>query len=660
MAQSLSNTTTRALLLTCAVWIAALSIGSTQSWQYVELKLFDRLSVMTSPGKSVLPITIVGIDEASLSQINRRWPWPRDVFAQVIDHLSAAGAAVIAVDVLFNESSDPAQDSALAAAIARAGNVVLSADHTYHETALFRQWLRVDPIPVLTQAGAVTGLATVTLDGDAFVRRLPMAEDAFWRRTIEVLLRARPGIVGEPQVSGELFIRHLGPAHTFPYISFYQVLNAEASIPADMFRDQIVLIGRDVRASAEIGSAQADLFATPFVETSHQLTPGVEILATLLENVLTGQAITHAGNRWALLVTTAALLLAFPALVRWRPVWSGIWIIALAGLVAAGTVWLFAKQHYWLPAGSSIAALGTLYVAMGILSYVSELRRVERIKNAFGKYVSPQVVKQMISRPELLKLGGERCDLTVLFADLAGFTAISEKLAPENVAKVVNIYLTGMTEVILAEGGTVDKFIGDAVMAFWGAPLPDPDHALHAVRSAIGMQAAMHRLQPRFAELGCGAMAVRIGINSGPVVVGNMGSEDRFDYTVMGDSVNLASRLEAVNKIYGTGILLSENTARLLPAEPGLRTIDIVRVQGKREAVTVFTPCEDAELVRRSGAALKTYWARDWIESQQAWTQVIQHAPGDPVAEVFLKRIKALVADPPPANWDGAVDLQKS
>ena len=659
MSSRLAHLAARAALIALAVWVVALSVGLTQTWQAVELKLFDRLSVLTAPGKSVLPITIIGIDEASFSQINQRWPWPRNLYAQVIDRLSAAGAAVIAVDVMFPEPSEPSQDAVLAAAITHAGNVVLSADYAYQETALVRQWLRVDPTSILTQAGAITGLATVTLDGDTFVRRIPMATDAFWRRAVETLVRTRPGIVDLPQVTGELFIRHLGPAHTFPYISFYQVLIGDSSIPPDIFRDQIVLIGRDLHSSPEVGSAQEDLFATPFLESSNRLTPGVEILATLVENVLTGQAIVPMKRQWAILLVTVALLLAAPALVRWHPLLSGAWILGLAGLVALGTVWLFARHNLWMPAGSTVSALGALYVTMGLYSFLSERRRAEQITHAFGKYVSPQVVKQIISRPELLKLGGERCDLTVLFADLADFTAISEKLAPETVAKIVNAYLTTMTRAIQAEGGTVDKFIGDAVMAFWGAPLEDPEHASHAVKAAVAMQAAMQELRTTWTGLGCGELSVRIGINSGPVVVGNMGSEDRFDYTVMGDTVNLASRLEGVNKIYGTRILLSENTARLLPADVGLRMIDLVRVKGKQDAVKIFSPCEDAELVRRTESALQAYRARDWVEARRACASVIQYAPGDAVAGVIAGRVEEFEAHSPPVDWDGAVSLEK-
>jgi adenylate cyclase len=654
------STRAHAILIVLAVWSTAFALQATGAWREVELKVFDALTVLTAPRKTVLPITIVAIDEASFAQVNVRWPWPRSLFARVVERLAQAGAAVIVLDVLFPETSDPADDEALAHAIRRAGNVVLAADHAYQETTQLRQWLRVDPAAVFTGAGAVSGLATVELDSDGFVRSVPQASDALWRRTIETLLRARPGLVEQPDASAELMIRHLGPPQTFPYVSFYQLLSGDGAIGGDHFRDQIVFIGRATRSSLGAGTAQDDLFATSFLATSGKLTPGVEVHATIVENMLTDRAITVLDPQWALVLMTALLALAVPALLRWHPLWSGVWILALAACAAGGAAWSFGQYNLWWPAGATVAALAALYVAMGLASYISERRRAEQVTNAFGKYVSPQVVRELMARPELLKLGGRRREVTVLFTDLAGFTSISERLPPENVAQVVNTYLTAMTRLIMAAGGTVDKFIGDAVMAFWGAPLDDPDHALHAVGTAMAMQEAMAKLQPALTALGCAGLSMRIGINSGPVIVGNMGSEDRFDYTVVGDCVNLASRLEGVNKLYGTRILVSENTARLLPAGFSLRKVDVVRVAGKKQPVSIFSPCEDPELVLRSDAALRAYGDGDWPGACRAWEHVLAHAPGDGVATLFLERIEGFRLEGPPRDWDGAVELTKA
>ena len=648
---------TGSLILTA--WLIGLGLTFINAWDQVELKLFDQLTVLTSPGKSVLPITIVGIDEASFAQLNLRWPWPRGLHGQLVDRLNEAGAAVIAFDLIFAEASDPKQDAAFAAAIGRAGNVIMSADRAYQETANLRQWLRVEPLPAFKQAGATPGLATVTLDSDTVVRQIPQNEDVFWRRTIETLIRARPGILDMPQPPADALIRHLGPAHTFPYVSYHQVLNRDPSIPADFFRDQIVLIGRDVRASPDAGAAQADMFATPFLGVSRLLTPGVEIHATIIENMLSSQALVRASNGQVMLLMAVALMLALPALIRWHPVWSGAWMTALLGLIGGLTVWLFAERNLWLPMGSTLVAITLAYLANGLASFILERRRGQQIKGAFAKYVSAQVVEQMVAHPELLKLGGERRELTLLFSDLAGFTSISEKLPPDGVAHLINAYLTAMTRVILAEGGTVDKFIGDAVMAFWGAPLDDPQHALHGVRAAIAMQKAMDDLQPFFAEFDVGYVGLRIGLNSGPATVGNMGSEERFDYTALGDTVNLAARLEGVNKAYGTRILISGATAELLEGAISLRPVDLVRVKGKDKAVEILTPCDDAEISRLTAAALAAYRAQDWDGARAAWRRVLENYPDDSVSKVFMERIENFEKTGVSAGWDGSVALEK-
>jgi adenylate cyclase len=225
------------------------------------------------------------------------------------------------------------------------------------------------------------------------------------------------------------------------------------------------------------------------------------------------------------------------------------------------------------------------------------------------------------------------------------------------VATVINLYLDEMTAIIMREGGTVDKFIGDAIMAFWGAPLPDAQHALHATRSAIAMQARLTELQPRFAELDAGEVKLRIGIHSGPAVVGNMGSTQRFDYTALGDTVNLAARLEGINKLYGTGIMLTAATRDLLEESIPLRRVDRVRAKGKRIAVDIFTPCDDAELIAATEAAWQDYAAGRHEQALQRWSDIHARYPSDGVATVFLARLAE--ATPFPTDWDGATALEK-
>lgn len=647
------------ILSVLAGWILSVGALFTPIWQPAELKIFDVFSIYTAPKKSTLPITIIGIDEASFTQLGVRWPWPRDMHAQLIDRLTQSGAAVIAFDVLFPEPGSTDEDDAFARSIAAAGNVVLAADNVYHETAISRQWLRMDPVALFTLAGAATGLATMSLDGDTVARRMAEADDAFWRVAIRTLIRNRPGSVPEPYVPPGAMIRHIGPTHTFPYVSYYQVLNGDPSIPPDFFVDQIVLVGRDVRASPELGAAQADTFATPFLMTTGLLTTGVEIQATQIENALMGQIIRPVSPALNILAISSMLLLAMPLLVFWHPLRSTVLAVLLGGSVIGVSAWLFAAFNLWLATATPLLALAIAFLSTGVGSYFTERRRAGEIRSAFSKYVSSEVVEEMIAHPEHLKLGGHRREISVLFSDLAGFTSMSEKLSPDAVANVINLYLNAMTRIIMAHEGTVDKFIGDAVMAFWGAPLDDAEHALHAVQSAIAMQDAMYDLQPQFQALGVDVLKLRIGINSGPAIVGNMGSDLRFDYTAIGDTVNLASRLEGANKAYGTNIMLANSTAEIVAGRIPLRQIDRVRVKGKNVPVDVFIPCKDATLVTATARAWAAYLAKDWGGARAYWQEIRKIAPDDNLIEVFDKKITAHESSPPPLDWDGSVALDK-
>lgn len=648
-----------ALLSVLGGWLLGVAALFMPLWQAVELKVFDVLSVLTAPKKSSLPITIIGIDEASFTQLGVRWPWPRDMHARLIDRLSKSGAAVIAFDVLFSESGLPAEDDALARAIANAGNVVLTSDHVYHETAASRQWLRVDPVATFTQAGAVAGLATMTLDGDAVARRVSNQDDAFWRESIRTLIRSRPGSVPEPYVPPGALMRHIGPAHTYPYVSYYQVINGDPSIPSDFFADQIVLIGRDVRASLDSGGAQADTFATPFLMGTGLMTPGVEIHATQIENALMGNALMPASRGQNLLGVSVVILLTLPLLVFWNPLRTTLLTLVLGSGVMGVSMWLFANHNLWVATATPLLALAVAFLGSFGGAYFTEQRRASAIRSAFTRYVSADVVAEMIAHPELLKLGGQRRDISVLFSDLAGFTSLSEKLSAEAVGQLINLYLNAMTHVVMANKGTVDKFIGDAVMAFWGAPLNDDEHALHATQAAMAMQAAMHDLQPQFEALGVENLVMRIGVNSGPAIIGNMGSDLRFDYTAIGDTVNLAARLEGVNKAYGTRILLGSQTATLLQGRIPLRPVDRVRVKGKYVPVDISTPCPDEVLQELTAKAWEAYVRRDWQAARAAWQELRLHAPDDPLIAVFEKRISLHQAEPPPADWDGSIALEK-
>lgn len=640
-------------------WAAAMLASLTPAWKQVEFRLLDSMMVASAPNKSAFPITIVGIDEASFSELKLQWPWPRRLHAELVDRLSAAGAAVIVFDVVFAEPSNEEDDQRFADSINRAGNVVLAADRVYHESPLARQLLRVDPLELFVDAGAQAGLASVALDPDLVVRRIPESGDVLWRTVVTRLTRDHPEIMPTPGHSPGSLIRYAGGAYTFPYVSYHEIVKPTGSIQPEFFKDQIVIIGRDVKASPDVEVAQTDLFATPFSSGTGALMPGAEVHANLIETALARNAVVVLPNGILAVLLAISVTASAIAMRQWRPLRSALGGAALAAVIAAAAWWGFLEFNLWVPAGSSFAVILLMYLGLGGRSYFAEQARREEITRVFSLYVTPQVVDYMISHPEHINLGGERRNLTVMFTDLKGFTTISEQLTPERVTYLLNRHFTDMTDIVLEYQGTVCSFIGDAIMAFWGAPLDDEDQAYHAVASAIAMQKAMTALRENFARDGLPPIHMRIGIHSGEAVVGNLGSAKRFCFTAVGDGVNLAARLEGTNKLYGTDIMLSDSTARKIEGRIPMRPVDKVIVKGKSQAVEVFTPCENPAIVEHTKQAIRLFRNQEWDAAESHLHELLAIAPEDCIAKVYLDRIAAFRIAPPPANWDGATELEK-
>ncbi|MCM2329559.1 MAG: adenylate/guanylate cyclase domain-containing protein, partial [Lysobacter sp.] len=461
-----------ALLATAAVlWLPA--------WQSLERRGFDALTVLTAPGESTQPIVLVAINEESFEALKLRWPWPRSVHAQLLDRLAQGGAAVVAFDVLLADESDPKEDQAFADSIRRAGSVVLAADFTYAETQSARLWKRTEPLALFTDAGAVSGLATVPLDGDQFVRGIPPEPDAFWRQVVKILQVRVPSLAVPPLPGAGAMIRYLGATGVHPVVPYHLVLAATPEELKGAFEGRIVIVGRDLRAAPELGMAQADLFATPFIAEAGGLQSGIRIHATIVENALTGAAIRPAGPLAILLANLAAGLAAALVFRRAAPL---VAVLAMGLLVAAiaGVAWAaFVHARFWLPFAAPVGVVFLAWLAHLARAFLAERARKQEVQRAFSLYVAPTVVDQLLADPKRLSLGGEMREITIMFTDLAGFTKLTEKTAPDVISRVLTEHFTEMTDIILAHGGTVIQFIGDAIMAFWGAPLEDPDHRLH-------------------------------------------------------------------------------------------------------------------------------------------------------------------------------------
>jgi adenylate cyclase len=310
-----------------------------------------------------------------------------------------------------------------------------------------------------------------------------------------------------------------------------------------------------------------------------------------------------------------------------------------------------------------LPAVGLMAVAsaLTLLGWLSTDREKLRLRRTFRYYLSETVMTEMLEHPEQLKLGGEKRELTVLFSDIRGFTSISERTTPEALVRFVNGYLTPMTNIVFEEGGTLDKYIGDALMAFWGAPVAQEDHALRACRAAMRFLEELERLRPGWREDGVGEVRIGVGVNTGPMVVGNMGSDVRFDYTVMGDAVNLASRLEGANKLFGTQVLLSEQTHAQVRDEVCARKLGSVRVRGKQQPTQVYelrhlgpaTPAE-AEAVAHFEAGVDAFGAKDFEKAERHFLAVQRLWPADGPSRRYLDEVAFLRLSPPGPDWDAA------
>lgn len=625
-------------------------------WRNLELKIFDWLVVRSAPNQVSLPITIVGIDEATYDALKTTWPLPRRHHARLLDNLREAGVGVVGFDIVFADAADPQDDAPFAAAIKRFGHVVLASDLTFREDSLMRQWFRVDPHPAFLQAGALQGYSSLQVDDDAVLRRVPTVQDAFWRAVLYKFDQARPGVVTSLDVSDDMRIRYLGGPHTFTYIPYYQLLDPDKLMPPgwkEFLRDNIVLVGRKVSVIGDVGAAQGEMYQTPFFLRTREFMPRVEAHANLVANMATGSALREAPASWPLGAWVSAVFIGVVFMRRWHPLKSGMVLAALIGTLAALEYGMFHYRGTWLPLAGAVMTVALIYIAQGAVAFVAEQRKRREVRDAFSLYVSPELVDQVIANPGLLKLGGDRRQLTILFSDLAGFTTISEQLDPEKVSGIVNRHLSDMTDAILEHHGTVDKFLGDGIMAFWGAPLPDERQSERAVRAALDMQQRMIGLRDEVLRDTGAELRVRIGVNRGECIIGNMGGDKRFDYTAVGDSVNLASRIEGVNKVYGTEILVSAAVVGAIANGVRFREVDTVRVKGKSVGITMFTPCEDADLVALSAEALAAYRAGKLDAAEAAWRKILAGYPDDPIAKMFVEKLTVFKAEGVPGNWDG-------
>ncbi|WP_424975955.1 CHASE2 domain-containing protein [Dinoroseobacter sp. S124A] len=676
------------------------------------------------------PVAIIDIDDRSLTEIGQ-WPWPRTVFAEIVTRVQQAGAAALAFDVIFAEADRlsppnlaeaqrdldpgfralladlPDHDAQLADALSRTP-VVLGQTSVRHasrpqsvEAAPARPvphaFIGPDPTPFLQRypdlvqnlpeleaAAAGRGIFTVRPDPDGIYRRLPlvMEVDGVLRLGLAPeLLRVATG--GQPfavrsnaagvdglVVAGQVIPTYrdgtvwpwFGPSLPGRFVSAVDLV--EGRVPAGRLAGHLVLIG-----TSAIGLE--DYRPTPLGVSM----AGVEIHAQVLENILSGTLLSRPNYTIAVELTVVLVLGLLVVLLV--PRLAARWVAVAAGAILLGWVGTsyaaFLQARLLLDPSFPALALLLLFIVMAGANYLREERARRRIRGAFGQYVSPDLVQRLTERPEDLALGGVARELTLLFTDVRGFTAISEgyKEDPEGLTTLMNQLLTTQSEAILAERGTIDKFMGDAVMAFWNAPLDHADHAQAACRAALKMRDGIAALNARRAA-GPGTppapLNVGVGINTGLCVVGNMGSDTRFDYTALGDPVNLASRLEGQSKIYGVGIVIGAETARAVEGAFATLEIDLIRVVGKTEPVHIHALLGDEaarsapdflSLAQENGRMLDAFRARNWDGAEAALIRLSPLAPRfglEGYCAIYAARLAQLRATPPAEDWDGIVD----
>ena len=721
----------RALALLLLLALAALRILDPLPIQELRVRVFDLFQVLQPREATERPVVIIDIDEQSLKSVGQ-WPWPRTRIADLISRLTQMGALVIAFDVVFAEpdrmspsvAADefrdlddairtklralPSNDAVLADAL-KNSRVVLGESGLPFAVAqpegakppIGLATMGGDPrpfllnfpgllrnVPQFEQAASGRGLFTIRAERDGIVRRVPIVMQA--QGTVmpslslemlrvasgsnTVLIRsdhagvqsaAVPGFVIPTDRNGQLWI-HFSPHDKARYVSAGDVL--EGKVPPDRIARRLVLIG-----TSAVGLL--DSKTTPI----DPVMPGVEVHAQVLESVLT-QSVLSSPN-YAIGVELCAALLLGVAIIWLAPILSPALLLAFGAAIIAvtlGASWYFYQQAGLLfDATYPLLSSALVYLTLVFSNYISEQAQRRRIRSAFGQYLSPALVEQLAQSPEKLVLGGEEREMSILFSDVRGFTTISElyKDDPQGLTSLMNSFLTPLTNAIIDHKGTIDKYMGDAVMAFWNAPLHDELHEYNACEAALEM---LHRVdtlnrqrEQQANENGQRFIPIKVGvgINTGRCVVGNMGSDLRFNYSVLGDPVNLASRLEGQSKNYGVPIIIGSKTASGLRDKFAVLELDCITVKGKTEPESVYTVLGRADVAgsERFGRLhhtveemLSRFRRQDFAGAADSIARCREIGDGFGLGyllDLYAERIRVFLQNPPPPDWNGVVVL---
>ena len=549
--------------------------------QPVELDALDRLFRVRGPRAPTAPIIVVTIDEDSFDELDFAWPFPRALHGTLIEMIAAGNPLAIGIDLVFPEPSvrGPKDDEEFGESVARAKRVVLGAAITSVSEGFYVKQDTNFPIPAIRYGAAAIAPVNLPPDPDAVIRRAALrhrvGDDVFdgFDFTLYRLAAAHGLKVAPPPRGNLVIINHRGYRQSYPWIPYHRVVKGD--IDPKVFEGKIVLVGATT-------AVLHDLFPTPFERGGSM--PGVEIHAHAIDTLVRGDRIRAAPKWLSIVLAVIGAPLGAWLVIRLRALRAFFAMVAVWLALAGATLAAFAFGQLWILSVGPTVALILGYGATSIEHFIREQREKRRLSQFF----SPDVLSEIVRHPDHVTLGSARRLISVFFSDLRGFTTLSERMEPETVAEMLREYLSEMTEIVFQHKGTVDKYIGDCVMAIWNAPFDDPDHAVNAVRTALDFQERTLAVSAKWEEKLGGKIRNGCGINTGEAVVGTMGSRQRLEYTAIGDTVNLAARLESITKDYNSSIIISESTHEYVKGMFMTRELGAVTVKGKTRPVRIF------------------------------------------------------------------------
>ncbi|MBL8028712.1 MAG: adenylate/guanylate cyclase domain-containing protein [Fibrobacteres bacterium] len=666
-----------------AVFLTLFGIGFFCSLYFpgivkLELSAYDaKLRSCSEKFKKESPILIADIDNESIDALPNIWPWPRNYYAKLIDNLNKAGVRLIVIDVMFDKpnAEKPAGDSAFADALRRNRNVILSAEDN-HGIGLIQPYIAFNHA-----SDSSWGFINIQEGADRIVREYYYGiTDKLGSRhgSLAVETFKRVSNVDLTNKDDVFPIAYFGGERSFEYVSFRKIIDDstfktkdeidfgeevnefENLLNSGLFKDKIVFVG------ASVEDLHDRLF-TPYAsvnrgEATGSGIPGVEVHAAALHTLMNGNLIRTVPLNiyWIVLLVLSALI--FFAGSHMRILYTSLLVAIVLLISVVANVVIFRLFLIQLPVMPILITVAITYAGQQAFLFYQERKKRRQITGMFGHYVPKEVVSELIRDPGKMKLGGERRELTVLFSDIAGFTTLSENMEPEKLITLLNEYLTEMTAIVHKNGGIIDKYEGDAIMAEFGIPILMPDHALRACTTAFEMQKRLYELGQKWTAEGKPVLTARVGIGTGNMVFGNMGSDKVFDYTVIGDVVNLTSRLEGANKVYGTKIIINEAAFLQSSNDIFARELDLIRVKGKVKPVKCYqlmapknSPKADeiANVIDTFTKGLKAYRAQDWHSAIIKFNETLSIWPDDGPSKAYIERSERLIRVNPGRGWDG-------